>query len=535
MPLAMPIVIPILCGHFKTSLFLQSIWSSVVTGKVVTQRAIGNIFEHNKYSASCVRMVLNHVRVALVVLRMRLKNITTNFVSPIKKQQQIGGVEILGCIFDFLKRENVIRWQPKRRILVDDKALTLILTGFPPPPHPPENHHGQQPDHSQHRYNCPNYPKHNPEPQGRLLPGRPPLRRLHRQRLLLAERVLPLILGARFHATTILTALFELRQDGSLPIRRLLDTSTQVRFRPHVALGANAPLSWFLARLTRSSAGRENRNDGIGPRSLLDDRSSALSRLSFSKLSGISDLNELFASERRTRLVVPRDGNLGPREFLLRSSSSRGGRSGTVPLSRLSVRARVATDWGISPSRKLALRLRSWRDLKRLILGGKGPHSPRETRDSFCRLESLVRTVKKESIENFLERGPPGTEKLAGERVGIRDGEVRLPTMVSSVTWLSVQTMAREGVWGRKQKLVQLVQVWSEGGNSRSWRAWNKILVSLGDSWAVEDGRHWRRSTKMVAANSWRSSRRSCFLLTVKMEKSMDLESNASLSDIVCV
>ncbi|GER40805.1 spermidine synthase [Striga asiatica] len=124
---------------------------------------------------------------------------------------------------------------------------------------------------------------------------------------------------------------------------------------------------------------------------------------------GISDLNELFTSERRTRLV-PKDRNLRPTEFLLRSRSSRGGkppRSGAVPLRRLSVRTR------------------SSRDLKRLILGGGEPHCLRETRDNFCKLDSLVRTVK-ELIENFSESAPPQMESFDGERFRIHND--RFPT-----------------------------------------------------------------------------------------------------------
>lgn len=86
---------------------------------------------------------------------------------------------------------------------------------------------------------------------------------------------------------------------------------------------------------------------------------------------------------------------------------------------------------------KFELKFKDSRARKRLIFAGSGPHRPKLTKESDLSWESLVRTVKKESMEK------------EGER------EVLFPTMARSVMWLLEQTMEREEEGGREQKLVQ--------------------------------------------------------------------------------
>lgn len=121
------------------------------------------------------------------------------------------------------------------------------------------------------------------------------------------------------------------------------------------------------------------------------------------------------------------------------------------------------------------------RDRNRLIFSGNWPHNPKETNDSFCKLESLVKTVKNDSSENLSERACSETAKLL------------FPTMVSSVMWLLEQTSVREGFGGNVQKFVHLFHCSRAGGYSRNRWIWNRILVSVEDNCANENGKDTRK------------------------------------------
>ena len=64
---------------------------------------------------------------------------------------------------------------------------------------------------------------------------------------------------------------------------------------------------------------------------------------------------------------------------------------------------------------KLELMFSTSRESSLSTLAGNGPHIPRDTNDSLFRLESLVMTVKNESIENPWDRVLCGMEKFAAD------------------------------------------------------------------------------------------------------------------------
>jgi len=91
------------------------------------------------------------------------------------------------------------------------------------------------------------------------------------------------------------------------------------------------------------------------------------------------------------------------------------------------------------------------RDWKRLILGGKGPHMPNETRESFFNPVSFVKSVNKESVENFWDKVCSETANSPETNKGFedREGEVLFPMTVISVTCPFAHTTVTAGEYGR--------------------------------------------------------------------------------------
>lgn len=73
------------------------------------------------------------------------------------------------------------------------------------------------------------------------------------------------------------------------------------------------------------------------------------------------------------------------------------------------------------------------KDESLLTLGGKEPHNPKDTNDKTLRFESLVRTVKKESMEKLFERVSREGMELTETDFGALEGELLFPMTVNSV------------------------------------------------------------------------------------------------------